>query len=327
MGREKTKNNDLPPRMFARKGKKLTTYYYVTTGSASRKWINLGRDKNEALKQWAALEQGKNLNPNTFEEIAAIYENEEIPKKAPATQKDYLRELKKLLPVFGTMPIDQIQPHHIKRYLNLRTGKVRANREKALVSCIFNFARENGYTNVSNPCIGVKGNKELGRDRYIEDTEYVLLWNKSNETLKDILDLLLFTGQRPADVRKMTTGDIKDNAIWVKQGKTGAKLGIEIINEFKIIMERILNRKKNVRSIYLISDINGQPLSQWTIRTWFDKAREDSGINFQMRDLRAKNATDAKNIELAKKRLGHSTTQMTEKYIRSRKGEKVPPLK
>jgi len=44
-------------------------------------------------------------------------------------------------------------------------------------------------------------------------------------------------------------------------------------------------------------------------------------------DLRAKNATDAENIELAKKRLGHTTTNMTDKYIRARKGEKVKPYK
>jgi len=51
----------------------------------------------------------------------------------------------------------------------MRTGKVRANREKALLSHIFNFARENGYTDTSNPCIGVKGKKENARTRYVED--------------------------------------------------------------------------------------------------------------------------------------------------------------
>lgn len=44
--------------------------------------------------------------------------------------------------------MDAIQPRHIKQYLVKRgeTAKVRANREKALFSHIFNFAREPNLT-------------------------------------------------------------------------------------------------------------------------------------------------------------------------------------
>jgi len=71
-----------------------------------------------------------------------------------------------------------------------------------------------------------------------------------------------------------------------------------------------------------------------TLRTRFDKAREDAGIDkahFQMRDLRAKAATDKEestgNIREAMDQLGHTTVVMTEHYIRNRKGKKVTSTK
>ena len=50
-----------------------------------------------------------------------------------------------------------------------KTAPVRANKEKALLSAIWNFARECGYTALANPCAGVKEHKESGRDVYVED--------------------------------------------------------------------------------------------------------------------------------------------------------------
>ena len=69
--------------------------------------------------------------------------------------------------VFGHMPIDAIAPMGIREYMDLRgqAAKVRANREKALFSHIFNKAREWGYTASQNPCQGVKGFKETESPR------------------------------------------------------------------------------------------------------------------------------------------------------------------
>ena len=55
----------------------------------------------------------------------------------------------------------------IREYLDIRgqTAKVRANREKALFSHIYNKVREWGYTALQNPCQGVKGFRETGRSR------------------------------------------------------------------------------------------------------------------------------------------------------------------
>jgi hypothetical protein len=122
-------------------------YYHVSTDNP-RKWTKLDRDLALAKRLWAEIE-GEHPDPNncTFSGIAARYRKEVFPTKAFQTQKDNEKELAKLEAVFGVMPISGIKPHHIKRYLVERgkTAKVRANREKALFSHIYNFAREHGY--------------------------------------------------------------------------------------------------------------------------------------------------------------------------------------
>jgi hypothetical protein len=72
--------------------------------------------------------------------------NEVVPTKAHATQKDNARELKNLLLFFNDppAPLEAIEPVHVSQYLQHRgkTAPVRANREKALLSAIWNFARQ-----------------------------------------------------------------------------------------------------------------------------------------------------------------------------------------
>jgi hypothetical protein len=99
---------------------------------------------------------------------------------------------------------------------------------------------------------------------------------------------------------------------------------------------RIMARKAGykIRSTRLVVMENGQPMTTSMLRKRFDDAREAAGIpkaDFQMRDLRAKAATDKEestgNIRAARDQLGHTTVGMTEQYIRMRKGMKVTPTK
>ena len=306
------------------------TYYHVSTDSP-RKWTKLGADLLVAKRLWAEIE-GEQIDPqdNTFKAIVARYRKEVIPTKARQTQLDNEKELQRLEAVFGAMPIEAIQPKHIRHYLDKRgeTAPVRANREKALFSHIFNFAREYGYTSTPNPCAGVRGHRETGRDRYIEDAEFLAVWSQAHYTVQDAMDLAHLTGQRPADLLKLNRGDIKDGLLWFTQNKTGKKLRIEITGELQTLIERILSRKHRIMGgDGLLQDGNGQRLTSGALRTRFDKARKAANVDFQFRDIRAKAATDTGDLAHAQKLLGHKTRSMTESYTRDRQGEKVSPLK
>ncbi|TDP72815.1 tyrosine-type recombinase/integrase [Roseateles toxinivorans] len=265
----------------------------------------------------------------TFAVVSLKYELEVIPAKARRTQTDNLKELERLRAVFGRVLIDSIKPHHVRAYLDKRgeQAKARANREKALLSHIINKAREWGYTDAPNPCQGVKGFKETGRDRYVSDAEFRAVWEKAGQTVRDAMDLALLTGQRPADVLKIKRADLHDGALWIVQNKTGAKRAIELTGELAQLIERINARPRVRTSAWLIQDDDGKPLGTFALRSRFDKARKAAGVSFQFRDLRAKAASDTGDLAHSQKLLGHRNREMTEHYVRARAGERVKPLR
>lgn len=141
------------------------------------------------------------------------------------------------------------------------------------------------------------------------------------------MDLAYLTGQRPSDVLKLQRADIRDKALWFTQGKTGKKLRIEITGELAAVIDRIQGRPRAATGLALIQDEKGQRLTHFALRSRFDKARSAAGVSFQFRDIRAKSATDADDLQYAQNLLGHKHQTMTQHYTRNRKGEKVKPLK
>lgn len=320
-------------------------YYSYDLGGSPRKEIYLGKDYGLAILEYAKLENTRISEEHvkeivTFAFVAEQYVKEIVPTKAPATQRDNLRELKNLLLFFNDppAPLDAIEPQHVKQYLRWRgkTAPIRANREKALLSTIWNYARECGYTSLANPCAGIKGHKEKGRDVYVEDDLFAKVYLHADQSLKDAMDLAYLVGQRVADTLKMDERDIKDGLLWVHQGKTGAKRRIEIAGQLAAVIDRIIARKAcmRIKTSRLVVTDSGQPLTASMLRSRFDTAREAAEIDkatFQLRDLRAKAATDKEestgNIRQAMDQLGHTTVGMTEKYIRNRIGKKVTATK
>ena len=264
-----------------------------------------------------------------FSIVAKRYVRKVYLSKNVQPRRDRDKEMATLLKVFEHMPIDAIEPMHILEYMDIRdqVAKVRANREKALFSHLFNKAREWGFTATQNPCQGVKGFKETGRSRYITDAEFDQVKAQAHFTVVDAMDLALLTGQRPADVFKLKRTDIRDGALWIAQNKTGARLGIEITGELAATIARINARPRKAISVYFIQDENGQPLTQWALRSRFDKARTLAKVDFQFRDIRAKAATDTGDLAHSQTILGHKNRDMTEHYVKARTGQCVKPVR
>ena len=325
MGRRRQSNYDDPPRLH-KKGK----VWYHVSGSLPRLWTKLFSDRAEALRLWAKRESvPEDDSTKLFSIVAKRYVREIFPSKSIQTRKDNDKELANLLKVFAHIPIDAIAPMHVREYMDIRgqAAKVRANREKALLSHVFNKAREWGYTALQNPCQGVKGFKETGRSRYITDAEFDQVKAQAHFTVVDAMELALLTGQRPADVLKLKRTDIRDGALWIVQNKTGQRLGVEVTGELAAVIARINERPRQAISAWLIQDENGQPLTQFALRSRFDKARTLAKIDFQFRDIRAKAATDTGDLAHSQTLLGHKNRDMTEHYIKARTGARVKPLR
>lgn len=332
MGRRRTVNLKLPPHMHQKGG----SFYFVQMVDGKRKWIPLGNDMAAARVKWAELTNiaDTEIDNATFELAAARYRRDVLPTKAPKTQDEYDRQLTKLVSVFGKVPLDLITPQFVRQFLDSRNAKVAANREKALLSTVFNHAREWGYTKAANPCAGVRGHREVGRQRYVEDKELLAVLDQACRPLKDTIELAYYTGQRPSDVLKLKRTDIKDGALWIRQGKTKTALRISIEGPLFDVLLRLTTEQVTlppgaVRTLYLVQDDNGQPVSYRSLHWRFSKARDAAGVpDFQFRDIRAKAATDTEEIGgmgHAQRLLGHVTRSMTEHYVKDRIGYRVSP--
>ena len=73
-------------------------------------------------------------------------------------------------------------------------------------------------------------------------------------------------------------------------------------------------------------DERGQRLTLAAIRRRFWKASTEVGADWQIRDLRAKAASDMATSQKAQALLGHSAASTTDGYIRKRVGQTVEPV-
>ncbi len=366
MGRKPSRWTNLPKGMRAReRGQKV--HYYLDTGGKPRKEIPLGSDYVAAVQKWAELTAAQRPSgaQYTFPDIAREYKQKVLPTKAERTRSDNEKELDWLLKFFGDppAPLDGIEPVHIRQYMDWRVakarklaeaknkervasggkpttvpaniGQVRANREKALFSHMWNFAREHGYTSTPNPCSGIRGYKETGRDVVISESMLSRIEQHASQSLQFAIRLANLTGQRPADVLRMSESHIINGVLHVRQGKTAAKLRIEVTGELKGLLAEIQAYKAQfkVRALQLLVNEVGQPVTKHMLRDRFDAAREAAGIpkaEFQFRDLRATAATavdETSGTKQAQALLGHTTEGMTAHYIRHKVGKKVQPVR
>lgn len=331
MGRPRLIDRDLPPRMRRKHG----AFYHVVGGL----WTRLadGTDRSGALRAWAEIEGS--APPAETGTLQAVWERFELhpqglAMRAPRTQKDYRKDAARILAVFGRMQVAAIKPQHVRRYLDERVDKkgkparVRATREKALLSLLCTAAREYGVFHGANPCAGIKGWKSK-RTRYITDAEFQLIHDAAPPPVQDALQIALATGQRPADVRKMLRSDIRDGVLWVEQGKTKQRLGVTVEGVLKAAIDRSKARAAaaHVSTLHLVTNADGQPYNEWTLRAHIRAAAKAAGVkDAQIRDLRAKAATDLDDLARAQELLGHKGRAMTEEYVRQRRGKVVSPF-
>lgn len=336
MARPRSTNNNLPPRLAAIRAKGSVYYYYDLGADKRPRFKPLGKVYVEAIRQWAELEGGNAKRAAySFDDMALRYETTIIPELGARTQIDYLAALKKLREFFSDATLADIQPIHVAQFREWRKAKTQANRNIAVLSSMWNYAREWGMTDRANPCVGVKRNDETGRDVYLTDEQVASVAAHGPRTLQLAIELAYLTGQRPDDVVRMRGTDIRDGYIEVRQGKTRTPIRIAVVGRLAELIAECGKAKASskVVSTALVVGAHGKPISvQWLSVLW-RRARESAGItdDIQFRDLRAKAVSDKEestgNIRDAQALAGHSTVSMTEHYSRKRRGQKVDPTR
>lgn len=322
MGRRRTRDFDLPPLMIRRRGR----YYY------GRRQLALGPDFRAALRKYAELHSGY-AEPGTFADAADAYRKapDGLRARAPKTQREYSRQLDVLVSVFGPMRLDRIRPADVREFVRAaserqpgtkRGGPIAATRMKALLSAIITFARERGLSDAPNPCAGVRG-KKSERGVYVQDADLAAVLAHCDAPTATFLELAYRTGADASVVLRWTLADAQDGALRVRRSKTDARVAVAIEGPLKAILDGLARRP--VASMFLVADEQGRPFTLQAIRRRFWKARRLAGSSWQIRDLRAKTASDAETIEAARALLGHAHETTTAIYRRLR-GAAAKPI-
>ena len=209
-----------------------STYRRFRIGSPDVMSLAQARDKTRKYR--AAVKLGEDPQAQRTEEkscptVQTVYEEWlNAVDVGPKTKKEYVSYLTRFfLPAFAHIRVKKISQYQLRQILNpIGNGTEEesarpsaANFLKRAVSSLYSYAIEQGYTTV-NPAAGIKnyGSKNA-KTRYLKDHELRTLWNvweSENSLGSIILQVMLLTGQRGAEVRTMRHSEIEGE--WWVQG-------------------------------------------------------------------------------------------------------------
>lgn len=301
----------LLPRMEARpRAKGGWTFRYYTY---DRKYINLGHDRAEAIKRVLEMEQ-RAPDTGTVAELLREYMASGSFKNelAPRTQDDYVAASKEILERFADMPVDDVKPPHIARYLRVEraAAPVRANREIALLASAFQFGIEHGYA-TANPCRQVRRNKERPRSRcpsWEEIESFCATAAKkgpSSHVIGLMAKFIALTGRRRAEFLNLRKTDLGQDGIVV--GFAKAKAGdalrrglIEWTPALRQLFAELAQLDRKARdgksaipeSMFVFTNRDGQPYTEQGFKALWSKIMADwvtapGRERFTFHDLRA----------------------------------------
>jgi len=336
---------------------KHNAYYYRVPNGLEHIWDNkkefrLGKTLPEAYRTWSdKLDETDSVN--TVNQLMDRYMLEVIPDKAIGTQESNLLSIKKLRPVFGNMPPASIEPQHAYQYHDIaskKNGKTVAKHDIQLLRHLLTKAVEWGIIK-RNALVGqIRLPSAPPRDRFVEDWEIAetlslipKIKSRAVTLAKLYVRFKLMTGLRRMDILQLTLSQIKDDGIHIQPTKTANTTGKRLIiewdegGEMRALIDEILKLPpRRIGDVCLFttrqskSYVNEKGKANAFDSLWqrfMDRVVELTKVTdrFQERDLRAKVASESDTLEEASERLGHSTTETTNRVYR-RKPSRIQPL-
>lgn len=252
MGRPRKHRRDLPERVYFEDGR----YRYRPKEG---KPIELGRAYGAAMAAWAKIFAVPERSVLTMGELGDEYMRLIAPKKAPRTCSDNIKEWAKLRPAFADMLPSEVTPQDVYRYMQARGARVRANREKALLSHMLTYGVYKGLI-PTNPLYGAMrrdmiGHGERPRRRLPTDRELELFKSVSSDLIRCYVDLKELTGMRKGDILTLTEASLTDEGIRCTPRKgmrwdadAGERVGHERLftwsPELRAAVDRVLTLKR-----------------------------------------------------------------------------------
>lgn len=312
--RRRTRDHWLPQRVY--RGK--SAFEYHPRGGGAIRLCSLDAKPAEVHARLAEV-LGESGVVTVTELAEHYFKGDRYRDLKPRTQRDYRDAWKMLKPVFGSMPADSVKPQHVRRYMDLRSSRKRANLERICLSNVFSHGVERGMCQ-GNPCEPVKPFKLAGRDRYVTDAEYQAMYKQAPPVLQAIMEISYTCAARGQDVRMLKLSDITDEGLLIAQQKTGkrqVKLWSRRLRE--AVNQAIELRRETVArvrhdSVYMILNARGRPYTAESLKTLWARHKLP-GMDWTFHDLKAKGISDFPGDR--QEFSGHKSRLMMERYNRS----------
>lgn len=319
-----------------RKSGRVVVYYFYDMRPEGKPDIPLGTDFDQALAQWREIHERAPRIAGTLEEAFTDWERDVLPGYTNAeTKRGYAKSLRFLRPVFGQATWDQVDLPALKAYLRARTAKTQGNREMALLSIIWNWARGEGMTALPWPAAGMERsrwkNRENPREFEVTPELFAAVYAEADQVLRDCMDIASATGMRLTDARQvlLPAGDL----LRLKASKTGKKADFDL--SLSQVLPELVERRRHVKAshLMLLSTPDGRPVSQRMLRDRWDEARERAAVKaglanddelmrgiraMYLRDMRKMASDLAGTDEEAAALLQHSNVNLTRKHYRTK---------
>lgn len=325
-----------------RKSGRVVTYYFYDMRPEGKPDVPLGTDFDQALAKWREIHERAPRIAGTLEEAFTDWERDVLPTYENAeTKRGYAKSLRFLRPVFGEATWDQVDLPALKAYLRARTAKTQGNREMALLSIIWNWARGEGYTALPWPAAGMERsrwkNEEQPREFEVTPELFAAVYAEADQTLRDCMDIASATGMRLTDARQvlLPAGDL----LRLKANKTGKKADFDL--RLSAVLPDLLERRRALKAdhLMLLSTPDGRPVTQRMLRDRWDEAREHAAIKayianedefargilaMYLRDMRKMASDLVETDEEAAQLLQHGSVALTRRHYRTRAAKLKP---
>ena len=322
-------------------------YYFYDMRPEGKTDIPLGTDHAVALAKWDELYNKKPRMIGRIQEAIVRWREEVLvgtrenpsPYTNAETIKSYTRHLAKIEAWCGQMPWHEMTLPLMRQYLKMRTGKTQANRELAVLSIVWSFARKEGITSLTWPAAGMERsgwkNTERARTFEVTDEVFAAIYAQGDQILRDAMDIASATGMRLTDVRTvpLPPGD----QLRLDAKKTGKKADFDI-SLSAVLPDVIRRRRANKRAMHLrlLASPTGRAVSLRMLQDRFSKAREaaakattDHALAASiramiLRDCRKYASDQAGSLEEASQLLQHSSQALTAKHYRTKATQLKP---
>lgn len=256
----------------------------------------------------------------------------ELASLSDSTQKDYLQTLDLIDREMGDQPFALITRKMIKTVRDDYAATPRkAHKIKQMMSRLYSWAEENDLVAEGfNPAKGIKKlGRKGGEKEYVvwSEAEIALMLKEAPGFMKTVILVTLYTGQRVADVARMTWQQFQGDVVRVRQSKTGKPL---IIACHPILRDHLkdLRRKLDAegkRGIMICTSAVGRPYNANSLSSAVGRAvravgempndRSLHGLRYAAGSMLEEAGCTVAEIESV---LGHETFKMALKYASQR---------